>query len=311
MPAHRADNPFHLCHYSSGRPMRGSAVACADAAGRNSQVTQTNADEWQMTAQGAQVYDDVLVPAIFAPWVSKVLNAAQLRLGHSVLDVACGTGILAHAAAGKVGPAGSVVGLDINSDMLAIAARRRGDSVQWTEGDAQCLPYPDAHFDRVLCQLGLQYFADQFGAVQEMHRVTRPDGRVTIMLWRDISHSPGFALLADLLGDQLGPEVRESMHGPFSFGDNEWQLREWLEKAGFSSVSIYTVSDMVHFRSVQEFVGHQLEASPLGGNDELATRPWTESVTNCMMTEFGLTDALDPIKFPIEAYLAVGLRPAG
>jgi|HubBroStandDraft_1064217.scaffolds.fasta_scaffold06035_2 SAM-dependent methyltransferase len=271
-------------------------------------VIRTKVDEWQMNAIGAQVYNDILVPAIFAPWVPKVLKACDLRAGQRVLDVACGTGLLTEAAARAVSPAGDVVGLDINPEMLAVAAVGRSGSIRWTEGDAQSMPFADEYFDRVLCQLGLQYFADQSAAVSEMHRVCRPGGRVTIMLWRDIQHSPGFALLAELIGDILGKDIGESMRGPFAFGDNGELLGKLLEQAGFADISTTVATDMVRFRSVEEFVGDQLVASPLGTRPDLRSDNWTRPIIRRVLAEFSLSSPTDPITFPIEAYLAVGRR---
>lgn len=270
-------------------------------------MIETNSDEWLLSAHGAQVYDDVLVPAIFAPWVAKTVDAAQLNEGQAVLDVACGTGIVADAAVQRVGPGGTVVGIDINPDMLAVAVTRRSGQVEWAQGDAMSLPYPGEHFDRVMCQLGLQYFADPALALSEMHRVLRFGGRVAVMLWRDIRHSPGFALLAELIGDQLGTEVGESMRGPFAFGDDECRLRKLLESAGFDRVTTRIATDRVRFSSVKEFVGHQLAASPLESLVELG-ESWTATLTAKVLSAFSLGDADEPIIFPIEAYLATGHR---
>ena len=115
-------------------------------------------ERWQLAWSAPEVYADYLVPAIFGPWVPVVLGSAQLRQGQSVLDVACGTGAVATGAAPRVGATGSVTGVDNNRGMLAVAAARSRHRVRWQEADAQLLPFPDGSFDRVICQLGLQYF---------------------------------------------------------------------------------------------------------------------------------------------------------
>jgi ubiquinone/menaquinone biosynthesis C-methylase UbiE len=72
----------------------------------------------------AEVYEQLFVPALFRQWGKVVTEAAAIGLGHRVLDVACGTGVLARAAAERVGPDGMVVGLDASEEMLAVAGAR-------------------------------------------------------------------------------------------------------------------------------------------------------------------------------------------
>jgi ubiquinone/menaquinone biosynthesis C-methylase UbiE len=78
----------------------------------------------QVTRSAADVYDEFFVPALFAPWPGPVSDAAGLAPGQAVLDVACGTGVLAREAARRVQPGGSVIGLDRNDGMLAVARRK-------------------------------------------------------------------------------------------------------------------------------------------------------------------------------------------
>ena len=81
----------------------------------------------------AEVYDKKFVPALFGPWGPVVAEAADIRPGHSVLDVACGTGALTLAVAEAAGPQGRVVGLDVNPEMLAVA-RRKSAAIDWHQG---------------------------------------------------------------------------------------------------------------------------------------------------------------------------------
>jgi ubiquinone/menaquinone biosynthesis C-methylase UbiE len=103
----------------------------------------------QAQIDAATVYEDFLVPALFQEWAPRVVSAAELQPGHRVLDVACGTGVLAREAALCVGSTGSVVGLDANPGMLAVAARL-APGVEWRQGTAESLPYPDESFNAVV-----------------------------------------------------------------------------------------------------------------------------------------------------------------
>ena len=123
-----------------------------------------------------EVYERELVPALFGRWASDLVEAAGIREGGRVLDVACGTGAVTRVAATRAGPAGRVVGLDVNPNMLAAARSAvRDRAIEWREGSAHEMPFPDASFDVVLCQQGLQFFPDRAAGLREMCRVLVPE----------------------------------------------------------------------------------------------------------------------------------------
>ena len=105
------------------------------------------------------------VPTLFAQWAPMVCDAAEITAGQQVLDVACGTGIVARAAADRAGP-GNVIGVDLNDAMLTVARRVRPD-ITWRQGDASALPFPDGTFDAVVCQMALMFFPDRARALRE------------------------------------------------------------------------------------------------------------------------------------------------
>jgi ubiquinone/menaquinone biosynthesis C-methylase UbiE len=191
-------------------------------------------ERWQVTGSAAEVYQRQLVPAIFAPWAPRVLDLAAPAAGARVLDVACGTGVVARLAAERVGPGGRVVGLDLNPGMLQVAAGLavRGAPTRWVQADAGHLPFGDRSFEVVCCQLGLQYVPDRAATLAEMARVLAPGGRLAAMVWRSIEHSPGFALLAEALDRHVGPAAGATMRAPFGLGDEE-TLRGQVAGAGF------------------------------------------------------------------------------
>jgi ubiquinone/menaquinone biosynthesis C-methylase UbiE len=151
-----------------------------------------NADgQWQLAGNAAELYEDILVPTVFRPWATYLLELADLRQGERVLDVACGTGIVARLAAGQVGMAGEVTGLDLNAGMLRVARSLPsppGAPVTWVEGSALAMPLPDASFDVVLCQQGFQFFPDQAAGLQEPKRVLVPGGRVLLAAGVGMNH---------------------------------------------------------------------------------------------------------------------------
>jgi ubiquinone/menaquinone biosynthesis C-methylase UbiE len=131
-------------------------------------------DHWQMDASAPELYERYLVPAITSVWANDLLDRIAPQQGESLLDVACGTGVVARLAARR-GHSGRLVGLDRNKAMLDVA-RTRSPGIKWIEGSALDLPFEASSFDIVACQLGLQFFPDRSLALQEMARVLRPGG---------------------------------------------------------------------------------------------------------------------------------------
>ena len=125
-------------------------------------------------------YQRYFVPVIGGPFAEDLIAEAALRPGERVLDVACGTGVVARLAAERVGPGGTVAALDLNPAMLSVARSipSTGAAIRWYETSAESIPLPDDAFDVVLCQLGLQFVADKGAALREMRRVLAPGGRV-------------------------------------------------------------------------------------------------------------------------------------
>ena len=200
----------------------------------------------------AAVYDESFVPALFAQWAPVVAEAAGIRPGERVLDVACGTGALTAAVAGRVGPDGAVVGLDLNPEMLEVA-RRKSPRIDWREAPAEALPFPDATFDAVVSQFGLMFFTDRAAALGEMWRVLRPGGRLAVAVFAAVDETPGYAALADVLDRLFGKAVGDGMRAPFVLGD-AGQLRELAAAAGIGDARVSRHLGVVDFPSIEALV---------------------------------------------------------
>jgi ubiquinone/menaquinone biosynthesis C-methylase UbiE len=263
-------------------------------------------ERWHLAGTAAEIYHEHLVPAIFGPWAPVVVDSASLEPGERVLDVACGTGAVAREAAARVGATGTVVGLDLNPGMLAVARGvpiTSGASVDWREADATAMPFPDASFDAVLCQLGLQYFPDRSAALQEMHRVAVRGGRLALMVWQSIERSPGFALLAEALERHIGAPAAATMRAPFVFADPE-EVRAIIAGAGFRDVRVGGATGTVRFPSAEHFVQYQVAGSPLAGPVGEAS----EEARSALVTEVKAAvrpyESGEGLAFPIGAHIA-------
>lgn len=132
----------------------------------------------------AKRYDamtDVWTLGLHRLWKRQAIKLCALRRGERVLDVATGTGDLAFLEAAAVGPAGEVIGVDACAPMLEVARRRQRVPVDFQQGDAMHLRFPDASFDVVTIGFGLRNVADRGKALREFCRVLRPGGRLVVL----------------------------------------------------------------------------------------------------------------------------------
>ena len=134
----------------------------------------------------AASYERDMVPVLFAPWVDPLLSAARPGRSARILDLACGTGVVARSVARAANGDGRVAGLDLNPAMLDVArdmSTREGLRIDWHEGRAESLPFAAGSFDLVLCQQGLQFFVDRAAALAESRRVLARGGRIALSVW--------------------------------------------------------------------------------------------------------------------------------
>lgn len=217
----------------------------------------------QLISSAAEIYDTFFVPALFEEWASRVIAAARIKVGDRVLDVACGTGVLAREAQKQVGQGGTVIGLDINEGMLNVA-RRKSSGIEWKQGRAEAIPFEDASFDTVVSQFGLMFFEDQPTAVREMMRVLAPGGNLVIAVWGPLQQSPGYAAQAELLRRLFGEQAAASLYAPFSLGDLQ-RLRAIFTQAGYPQAHIETKTGTVHFPSLQSWMFTEIKGWTLAG----------------------------------------------
>jgi SAM-dependent methyltransferase len=204
-----------------------------------------------VSASAAQVYETFFVPALFQQWTDIVLDAADVRAGHRVLDVGCGTGVLARAARTRVGTDGHVAALDPNEGMLAVA-RRADIGIEWRTGTAERLPYTEQSFDRLVSQFALMYFTDPEAALCEIGRVTQADGRVAIAVWDHLDNNRGYARLADLVDEFFGSNAADAIRVPFHMGEPE-ALRG-LAAAALAEPAVTRHPGVARFGSLQSWV---------------------------------------------------------
>jgi ubiquinone/menaquinone biosynthesis C-methylase UbiE len=208
-------------------------------------------------------YQRYFVPVIGGPFAADLIADAALRPDERVLDVACGTGVVARLAAERVGPSGTVAALDVNPAMLSTARSipSSGAAIQWYETSAEAMPLLDGAFDVVLCQMGLQFVADKKAAIREIRRVLVPRGRV-------LASAPARSAFFDVLDEALARHVGGAAAGfvRMVFSLNEPATIERLFRdAGFDDVAVRTYSKPLRLPVARDFLWQYVHCTPLTG----------------------------------------------
>jgi len=255
----------------------------------------------------AEGYERLLVPALFACWPGIVLDAANVTAGEAVLDVACGTGVLARAAVARVGETGSVSGVDPGAGMLTVAEQLQ-PSVDWHLGVAESLPFDDDTFDVVASQFGFMFFADKPTAAREMLRVTKPGGRIAVAVWDGLEQNPAYAAEVALLERLAGPAAADCVRAPFALGDPDRLAAPFAECA--DDVTVTTHSGPGHFPNLTAMLEADVRGwLPILGID------LDESLIERILVEAdaALADYVQPdgsVAFHTSAHVLRAVRPA-
>lgn len=231
----------------------------------------TRNEQWHLSDSAAERYERVAVRYILGPWAPGLVEHAALQPGECVLDVACGTGVVARLAAQKVGAEGHVTGLDLNPGMLAVARSLppvSGAPITWVESSAGAMDVLDAAFDVVVCQQGFQFFPDQPAALREIHRVLVPGGRVALSVWK------GAGLYSTAVGEAIAQHVDVDTATRFRASrvvPSAEALHRLLVEAGFHDVDVHLVTMTIHLPPIEEYVPLHLAATPIAAVIEALT----------------------------------------
>jgi ubiquinone/menaquinone biosynthesis C-methylase UbiE len=213
---------------------------------------------------GATGYDQMFARVTQA-FIPVLLDAARIARGQGILDVATGTGAAARAARDRTGPSGEVIAGDISATMLDVARRNPENAgIKFDQFDGHKLPYPDARFDRVICQLGLAFFDDPSRGLAEFRRVLKPGGRATAIVNSTPERSL-FTRIGTVIGQHL-PERAEQLNRYASIRTVE-RLRDLFAGATFFDVEVAAETRPFSFASFDDYFAGTEAGAGISGQE--------------------------------------------
>jgi SAM-dependent methyltransferase len=260
----------------------------------------------QVSASAAEVYEEFFLPALFQEWPPRIVDAARIGTGQRVLDVACGTGVLARAVAERVGPTGEVIGLDANDGMLAVA-KAKAPHIAWRQGKAEGLPFDAGSFDAVVSQFGLMFFDDRSRAISEMWRVLRPGGRLVVAVWDSLENTPGYAAVTGMLQRLFGADFANALLTPYVLGDRR-ALRALLADAGVGDADVTTHEGTARFPSIDAWIFTDVKGWTLADMIDDAQYERLREEAQRVLQDFVGRDGT--VAFRAPAHIATARKPA-
>jgi SAM-dependent methyltransferase len=198
------------------------------------------------------------------------LEALVPEAGERIMDIGCGCGDTTLQIARRVGPLGSVVGVDISAPMLAVARGRAAEAglsnATFLQADAQFHAF-SAEFDAVYSRFGVMFFSDPVAAFRNIRSALKPGGRLAFVCWRAMAENPWMTMplqtVVSLLPASSAPPPDPFAPGPFAFADRG-RLESILVSAGFEGVRIAPLDTLIGADSIADAIETALQVGPLG-----------------------------------------------
>jgi SAM-dependent methyltransferase len=230
---------------------------------------QAQVDYWNATAGETWARFQDQLDRQIAPLGAAAIQALSPGVGEQLIDIGCGCGQTTLDLAGRVGPQGRVVGVDISRPMLEVARRRAGaaaaPTADFREADVQAADLGGSVFDAAFSRFGVMFFSDPVAAFANLKRSLKPDGRLAFVCWRSFAENPwmGTPLAAALPFIPPPPPMDPLAPGPFAFADAD-RVRAILTGAGFSAIDIRPHDTQIGSGDVEQTLQLAFRVGPLG-----------------------------------------------
>jgi len=228
---------------------------------------------WNGDMAANWVEHDALMEAMLAPVGEKILDTLSLSATARALDVGCGCGHPTLSLARRIGPDGSVTGIDVSAPMLALAEhlaiRDTADRAEVTflKADAQTHAFEPESLDIVFSRFGVMFFEDPVAAFRNIHNALAVTGQMAFCCWQPRAVNPFMTVPAMAALDLLpaSPEMPPRTPGPFAFEEANY-VETILTEAGFSDIAITPICHPLVFGSglsIEEIVERLVNIGPI------------------------------------------------
>lgn len=209
-------------------------------------------------------YDRYLGPILFQPYAEDLAERLTVDRNGSVLELACGTGILTRILRDRLPATVRLVATDLNEPMIVKAGRKfgRGEAVEWRQADASSLPFADQSFDAVVCQFGIMFVPDKVLSAREAHRVLRRGGRFLFNVWDSLEQNPLGRIAHETIIGFFEKDPPTFYQIPFGYHDHE-EIRRVLEVAGFHDVRIDALDKVSGMMRAEEVAVGLVHGNPV------------------------------------------------
>lgn len=256
-------------------------------------------------------YDRYLGPVLFEPYAADLAQRVSVPEGGSVLEIACGTGIVTRHLRDQLPPAVKLVATDLNEAMMNFAQRKFSpdENIEWRPADATALPFDDGSFDAVVCQFGLMFVSDKAKAASEAYRVLKTGGRFFFSVWDAIERNDLAHTAETTITKYFDNDPPDFYQIPFSFFDEE-EIRSLWSGAGFTDIQVTPVAFPSNAVSAADVTKGLVHGNPIitAIRERCESRiPEIEAdVASVISARFGER----PVKAKMQAFVCSGVRSA-
>jgi ubiquinone/menaquinone biosynthesis C-methylase UbiE len=246
-------------------------------------------------------YDRYLGPLLFQPYAEDLAARLQAQEDASVLELACGTGILTRVLRTRLPATAKLIATDLNEPMFRHAAEKFGEAeaVQWLQADACSLPFGDRMFDAVVCQFGIMFVPDKPLAAREARRVLKPGGLFLFNVWDALEHNDLCRVAHETITNYFDKDPPTFYQVPFGYHDHD-EIRRVLENAGFRDVRIEVVAKVGQAGRAREVATGLVQGNPvsmaIAERDPSLLPTITDAVADAITHRFGEADIRAPMR---------------
>ena len=246
-------------------------------------------------------YDRYLGPMLFQPYAEDLAKRLQVRPDGSVLEVACGTGILTRVLRSKLAPTVKLMATDLNEPMFqnAMGKFHVGEFVQWQEVDATNLPFADATYDAVVCQFGLMFVPDKRAAVRETYRVLKRGGSFVFNVWDAIEHNDLAKIAHETIVSFFDRDPPRFYEVPFGYHERG-EIEKLMRQEGFRAIQMSVVPKESKINQAEEAAKGLIEGNPvvleIAERDPSLVRKIIDALTAAIKGRFGNSSVRAPMR---------------